>query len=1275
VVGMLTDVAFSLATGGIMDMPSGPVLINSLPANTTDEKPKNLPLLPHLPMPPGVSHVKPPSGETILPLGALKVTFGGNNAIRIGEMALSCSDPSPLPTSKVIVIPKGSPVMVMGAPGIDVKKAMGKFLMGKAKKAAFKAATKAAKRFAKLVGPRLRNRIPKKECTSAGHPVDVATGRVFTDATEFTLPGPLPLTFERSYFSSWSHRDSPLGFGWSHSLDLALWFEPGSAVYRNPEGQEIVFDLGRPEDAALEQEFFEATSRDTLVRERNGWRVVTAAGLIHHFVRDGKGPFRVVRTTTRHPEVAITYDYDREGRLREVVDCVGRVVRFEHDRSGRLARILLPDPQDPAALVPHTEYLYSDDGLLVAVRDAHRQSTRYTYDGRLMVEETDRNGVTFYWLYDGRGSSARCLRTWGLAGAEVIYNEKLDYDPKNHRTLVVDSYGNKTLYEMNAFGSIISVTDPLGGQTLRAYDEDLQLVSETDPAGRRTKYAYGPRGQLVSTVFADGSQTVQKYDPHFPELVKLHQTEAGALWRFQYDGHGQLVETRGPEADAFRQYQWEAGHLKAVVEASGARTEVLERDRWRNPVVLRLSAGAQVRREYDVRGRVKALVNPWGGREERQYDLLDRVVAVREADGNERRLVYDPEANLLEATDRLSTTRFSYACWNKLATREEGAGPGRPGETIRFVWGQEGELREIRNERNHDYRFTYDPCLRLEREIGFDLQETRYSRDPAGQVVKIEKPAAQVHTDLQLDPRGRVVSVAHSDGTWSRFAYRKDGELIEAANDAATVRFKKDGLGRVLTETQGDVEVKSFHVAGNRTRIESTLGAAFDLARDVSGNLTSLSIGLPEQGWQKTLSIEYDQAGLETRRHLPGGVTADWHHDHQGRPTRQSVESPVSGSWSRDYHWTHNDRITQIDDTRFGTSTYDHDPRGRLIAEHQGDTTIHRAMDEVGNVYRTPDRSDRRYARGGIIRNDGEVTFAFDLLGNMTERALPDGTSWKYAWDGAGMLKEVVRPDGMTVAFAYDALGRRVSKRAGEAETRWVWDGDVMLHEVGGGGTVTWCYEPESFTPIARVDGGSVHSVLPDHLGVPVAAYDRLGGAATQSQLDVFGVARFDALVSNNTLCLQRWPGQYDDREVGLHYNRFRYYDSGLGEYISADPIGPAGGLVIYGYVHDVLAWIDPFGLHPCDPKNPVDPKPIRRIYQHNPKHRDEPYFDSRGREVSRKPRGDAQAMLDASVQLKPTSPERVGVEPSTGRKVIFRRHLASEFETEIRELFHGYVP
>lgn len=57
-----------------------------------------------------------------------------------------------------------------------------------------------------------------------------------------------------------------------------------------------------------------------------------------------------------------------------------------------------------------------------------------------------------------------------------------------------------------------------------------------------------------------------------------------------------------------------------------------------------------------------------------------------------------------------------------------------------------------------------------------------------------------------------------------------------------------------------------------------------------------------------------------------------------------------------------------------------------------------------------------------------------------------------------------------------------------------------------------------------------------------------------------------------------RYPGQYEDVETGLYYNRFRYYD--CGGYISQDPIGLNGdNPTMYSYVADCTTLTDPFGL------------------------------------------------------------------------------------------------
>jgi RHS repeat-associated protein len=70
-----------------------------------------------------------------------------------------------------------------------------------------------------------------------------------------------------------------------------------------------------------------------------------------------------------------------------------------------------------------------------------------------------------------------------------------------------------------------------------------------------------------------------------------------------------------------------------------------------------------------------------------------------------------------------------------------------------------------------------------------------------------------------------------------------------------------------------------------------------------------------------------------------------------------------------------------------------------------------------------------------------------------------------------------------------------------------------------------------------------------------------------------------------------RFQGQQFDEETGLHYNRFRYYDPGVGRFVSQDPIGLRGGSNLFAYTPNPLTWVDPFGLA-NKPNNPNCPCP-----------------------------------------------------------------------------------
>ncbi|WP_456100511.1 RHS repeat domain-containing protein [Prevotella jejuni] len=156
--------------------------------------------------------------------------------------------------------------------------------------------------------------------------------------------------------------------------------------------------------------------------------------------------------------------------------------------------------------------------------------------------------------------------------------------------------------------------------------------------------------------------------------------------------------------------------------------------------------------------------------------------------------------------------------------------------------------------------------------------------------------------------------------------------------------------------------------------------------------------------------------------------------------------------------------------------------------------------------------------------------------------------------------------------------------------THFVWDGNVPLHEwqevssdTGRADVTTWLFEQGTFIPAAKLAGnGESFSIVSDYLGTPLQAFDNNGNKVWEQELDIFG--RKKRKNSNNSSFIPfKYQGQYEDVETGLYYNRFRYYDSRTGNYISQDPLSTIGGLNLYAYVHDSNSWIDPLGLRGKD--------------------------------------------------------------------------------------------
>jgi RHS repeat-associated protein len=1188
-IGLAAGLAISNAIGmAFGDSFKGPVLINSMPANTTGTEAKNTFVLPHFIIPPGTMWAPmvrvpkppiipgkapslelpiPPPGDAVMITGSKTVHAMGANLCRFGDIALSCSDPIRLPTSVVLAIPKGLPVLVGGPPAVDWMAAA----MGLIK------CKWVAERLHKLVNriknARIRNLLHKGVCFLTGHPVDVATGRVLTEAKDFGLPGPLPLTFERNYASSWAHRDSPVGHGWSHSLDQAVWLEAGCVVYRAEDGREIEFDTFDMPGRVIRpgEEAFEPLNRLTLRSlGQYRWEIETADGVVHEFapVPGDKDPkvARLLRKRTRSGH-EITLHYDASAHLAWVRDVGGRIVRFEHDDVGRLAQVSLPHPTQPG-WVPHTRYVYSREGDLVEVVDPLGHRTRYEYAGHLLVRETDRTGLSFYFGYDGMGSSAYCIRTWGDGG---IYDHEIDYDKAGRVTYVTNSLGATTTYEMNVASAVVKVIDPLGGETRYEYDDNLWKTAEIDPLGNDTRYEYDKRGNRVNLSLPSGASARFEYDEH-RNIIRAVDV-CGGEWRWRYDQIGGLVQRMNPLGEV-TSFEHSGGQLSAVINAAGARTSFFY-DAAKNLCAVRGSLGAGDTYEHDRLGRVVTRKDARGAIQRRHYDPCGRLLTLEEPDGNVRRFAYDPSGNVTLVQDHQRRIRFHYSGFHKLAEREE------TGARVRLRYDTEGQLVGLQNEAGEEHSFLLDACGRIKEERDFDGHVRRYERDRAGRISKIVQPSG-AWTSHAYDRAGRLTRALRSDGTQENFSYRQDGALVEAENATVTVRFERDALGRIVRESQGEHWIASRYEPGRgRVGFKSSLHADTTIVRNMMGDVESVSICDDVSTWR--VGFGRDALGLEVERKLPGGVTTSWMRDHLGRPERRTMTRGAGEALATtSYRWEVNNRLSALIDSIRGATTFEHDARARLVSARYPDGYVqHRAPDATGNLYGHPDRTDRIYGRGGKLLHANGSEYKYDVDGNLIERTEPDGARWQFAWDGAGHLRGVTRPDGRRVTFAYDALGRRLRKRCENEEVTWIWDGHVPLHELSSTEEpITWIFEPTRLAPLGKLQGRVRYGIITDHVGAPAAMFDEAGTLAWQAQLDVYGVTRTDIA---KTPCPWRWPGQYEDDETGLYYNRFRYYDPKIGKYISRDPIGLLGGLDVYGYTHDPLTWIDPFGLEGCE--------------------------------------------------------------------------------------------
>ncbi|OPA90109.1 rhs family protein, partial [Pseudomonas fluorescens] len=286
---------------------------------------------------------------------------------------------------------------------------------------------------------------------------------------------------------------------------------------------------------------------------------------------------------------------------------------------------------------------------------------------------------------------------------------------------------------------------------------------------------------------------------------------------------------------------------------------------------------------------------------------------------------------------------------------------------------------------------------------------------------------------------------------------------------------------------------------------------------------------------------------------------------------------------------------SRIHDTRKGEHHYQYDPLARLTrVDRSNDEQERFGHDPAGNLL-MQDRPGPDIVAGNRLAIQGDHHYDYDAFGNLIRerRGREHRLITEYRYDCQHRLTGITRPNGQTASYRYDPFGRRISKTVDDITTEFFWQGDKLIAEHHADRHRSYLYEPDSFRPLALLEGFGPKETKPyhyqlDHLGTPQELTASDGEIVWSAHYKAYGkISRLDVGKIDNPL---RFQGQYFDPESGLHYNRHRYYNPDLGRYLTPDPVRLAGGINAYQYVPNPTGWVDPLGLNSCPGENGCKP-------------------------------------------------------------------------------------
>ncbi len=670
---------------------------------------------------------------------------------------------------------------------------------------------------------------------------------------------------------------------------------------------------------------------------------------------------------------------------------------------------------------------------------------------------------------------------------------------------IADPEGGQTDFTYDTLNNITEVVDPRGYLTTFTYD-GTRVTSSTDPLSNTTTFTYTtpadapqPEGLLKTITDPLGRVTSFTYDSLGQRTTMTDA--AGSSWSFDYDVLGRLEQITDPLGHV----QWveydAAGHLLRVIQNYD----------------LGYSQNAQnvynitTEFDYDQVGNLLSVTDSLGRVTTYAFDDADRLVQEANPAGHMTGYAYDLASNLTTITDPLGrVTQFHHDALNRLDEIEDPLG----GVTARD-YNTDGTLASSTDPLGRVTTFTYDDAKRLVSVLDPLGGTSLLNYDLAGNLLTSTNALGHT-TAYAYDPLNRPDQVTDALGGVTQYVYDAVGNRIQGqdANGHITI-FEYDALNRLVSQTDpnGNLTSWAYDEIGNLSQATNGLGNSTTFSYDA---LNRLSLTIDALG--NTTHFAYDPLGTLTTLTDANGVITHYEYDVLDRLVGVVENSdPINPPDSQTnvptgYTYDAVGNLLSILDANGHLRSYSYDDLDRRVAEidalgHTASFTYDAMSHLILHTDALGFTTQYGYDAGDRLTSidypspDADVTFDYDLLGNLTEMVDGVGTT-TWALDALSRPLTVNDPFGGQVAYTYDAIGNRLSlEYPSGKQVSYDYDPGDRLVEVEDwdSGATVYTYDAANRLTAASLPNGVLSSYGYDALGQVTSIEHALGAQTLAS--------------------------------------------------------------------------------------------------------------------------------------------------------------------------------